>query len=121
MVLIQKFVFASFVLSSSYADDLYTLQFQLKLLFAMNWFKKMFYRQPEPQLKQDPGQEEMTLIGRVAQAVTPLRTNGFIELDGQRYEVMSSKGYVAAGTYVRITGKRMGWFRVEPVEESQRS
>jgi len=80
----------------------------------MNWFKMMFGRKASARPGVPVVDPHQVLIGRVARAITPLRTSGVIELDGTRYEVVSNKGYVPADTYVRITGKRMGWLVVEP-------
>jgi membrane-bound ClpP family serine protease len=87
----------------------------------MSWFKRVFGKQGQPLVHTTNGATPISapsLVGRIARTVTPLRTGGFIELDGIRYEVMSSKGFVNVDTYVRITGKRMGWLTVEPVEEA---
>jgi membrane-bound ClpP family serine protease len=53
------------------------------------------------------------LIGRIGKTLTPLRTSGYMEVDGQRVEVTSSKGYIPKDALVRITGKRMNWYMVE--------
>lgn len=86
----------------------------------MSWFKRMFGKQEQPHAHSPEAAPTATIgpIGRIARAVTPLRTSGFVELDGVRYEVMSSKGYVEIDTLVRITGKRMNWFTVEPIESA---
>ena len=55
------------------------------------------------------------LIGKIGETLTPLRTSGYIDLEGKRMEVTSSKGYVPKGRLVRIIGKKMGWYLVEPV------
>jgi membrane-bound ClpP family serine protease len=82
----------------------------------MYWFKRLFKKQSQLLVYTPEEPTSFTLVGRLARAVTPLRTSGFIELDGTRYEVISSKGFVPVDAPVRITGKRMGWLTVEPVE-----
>jgi membrane-bound ClpP family serine protease len=83
---------------------------------AMYWFKRLFNKQSQPLVQTVSDSPQSGLIGQIARAVTPLRTSGFIELDGTRYEVISNKGFVPVDALVRITGKRMGWWTVEPVD-----
>lgn len=84
----------------------------------MNWFKRIFGKHSLQMVEAFPPLgEEATLIGQIALTVTPLNNSGFIELDGQRHEVFSQKGYIPAQTKVRITGRRMGWFTVEETED----
>ena len=85
----------------------------------MKWFRFLTRRLSSRKLadvaflKARSAQHE--LIGKMAKTLTPLRTSGLVELDGKKVEVTSAKGYVAKGTMVRIIGKRMGWWLVEPV------
>jgi len=53
------------------------------------------------------------LIGRIGKTLTPLRTSGYMEVDGQRVEVTSTKGYIPKDSLVRIIGKKMNWYMVE--------
>lgn len=54
------------------------------------------------------------VIGRIAKTLTPLKTSGYIELDGKKIEVSSVKGFIPEGSMVKIIGKQMSWFLVEP-------
>ncbi|MEM7371020.1 MAG: NfeD family protein [Bacteroidota bacterium] len=54
------------------------------------------------------------VIGRIAKTLTPLKTSGYIELDGKKMEVSSVKGFIPEGSMVKIIGKQMSWFLVEP-------
>lgn len=44
------------------------------------------------------------VIGKAAQAVTPLVPSGYVLVEGKRYEAFSPAGHVAAGTALRVTG-----------------
>lgn len=82
----------------------------------MRWLSKWLRR---PEVVVQPVEEKplpLSLIGQIGLAVTPLRTSGFIEIEGHRYEVFSIRGFVPRMTSVRIVGRRMGWWTVEPVE-----
>ncbi|MDQ7040472.1 MAG: NfeD family protein [Rhodothermus sp.] len=50
------------------------------------------------------------LVGKQGQALTPLRPAGVVEIEGRRYDVVSSGQFVAAGTpveVVRVQGRRI--------------
>lgn len=53
------------------------------------------------------------LKGRLARAKTPLKSMGLIVVDGQTYEAMSTVGFIAEGSLVKITGYSMGNLTVE--------
>ncbi|MCI4668074.1 MAG: NfeD family protein [Bacteroidia bacterium] len=57
-----------------------------------------------------------TFKGRLARATTPLKSMGFITLDGQTYEAMSTQGFIPEGSLVKITGFNMGNLTVESAE-----
>ncbi len=83
----------------------------------MSWLSNLFLRRtPKNPLftTSEPGE---SLIGKIALSVTPLRTSGMIELDGVKYEVVSLRGFIPANTKVKIVGRRMGWFTVEPFDK----
>lgn len=42
------------------------------------------------------------LVGQVGEALTPLRPAGTVEIDGQRFDVVSEGGFIAPGTTVNV-------------------
>lgn len=85
----------------------------------MNFFQRLSRRFtkrkiPTPSLGIISGAPQ-ELIGRIATTLTPLRSSGFIELDGKKIEVNSAKGFIPENTLVKIVGKQMSWLLVEPV------
>ncbi len=85
----------------------------------MFWNFKFLRRAPHNSPSGSVPIEETSLIGQIARTVTPLRTSGFIELDGKRYEVVSTRGFIPAQSLVKIIGRRMSWFTVEPAEDKE--
>jgi membrane-bound serine protease (ClpP class) len=45
------------------------------------------------------------LVGRVGEALTDLRPNGKVVIDGKRYEAKSEREFVAMGARIRVIGK----------------
>ena len=50
------------------------------------------------------GAEARDLIGKSAEALTPLSPTGYVRIDGNRYEAFSQSGRVDAGTELRVVG-----------------
>ncbi len=54
--------------------------------------------------------DKQQLVGKQGQAITPLRPAGMVEIEGKRYDVVSSGQFVAPGTpveVVRVQGRRI--------------
>jgi len=48
--------------------------------------------------------EEADVVGKTAEAVTPLVPSGYVVVDGKRYEAFSQSGHAAKGTVLRVSG-----------------
>ena len=59
------------------------------------------------------GKSGNDLSGRLARTTTPLRSMGFISIDGKSYEAMSTQGFIPEGSLVKITGYSLGNLTVE--------
>ena len=53
---------------------------------------------------QPPLAEMSAVIGKTAEAVTPLVPSGYVTVEGRRYEGFCQAGHVAKGTTLRVTG-----------------
>jgi len=53
---------------------------------------------------QPPLADKTVVIGKTAEAVTPLVPSGYVLVDGRRYEAFSQSGHAAAGARLRVTG-----------------
>jgi membrane-bound serine protease (ClpP class) len=45
------------------------------------------------------------IIGKTAEALTPLRPTGLILFDGERYEALSKDGYISSGEELKVIAK----------------
>lgn len=45
------------------------------------------------------------IVGKTAEAETPLVPSGYVRLEGKRYEAFSSTGHVAKGAMLRVAGQ----------------
>ena len=48
--------------------------------------------------------EKGNVIGKMAEAVTPLVPSGYVLVEGRRYEAFSQSGHAAKGALLRVTG-----------------
>ena len=55
-------------------------------------------------LSQPPVADKDSVMGKVAEAVTPLVPSGYVLVDGRRYEAFSQSGHAAKGAQMRVTG-----------------
>ncbi len=56
--------------------------------------------------------QRLALIGREGKVVTDLRPIGLVEVDGQRYEVLSETHFVPAGSRVKVTQADLSQIKV---------
>jgi membrane-bound ClpP family serine protease len=47
--------------------------------------------------------EKENVVGKTAEALTPLVPSGYVVVDGRRYEAYSRSGHIAKGTLLRVT------------------
>ncbi len=48
--------------------------------------------------------EKENVVGKTAEAVTPLVPSGYVLVEGRRYEAYSQSGHAAKGALLRVTG-----------------
>jgi membrane-bound ClpP family serine protease len=48
--------------------------------------------------------ESGKVVGKIAEAVTPLVPSGYVLIEGKRYEAYSQSGHAAKGAQLRVTG-----------------
>jgi len=65
--------------------------------------KRMFLRASITGISQAAPADE-TLIGRTAEALTPLVPSGFVSIAGRRYDAFSQSGPVSQGDQLRVIG-----------------
>jgi len=53
---------------------------------------------------QPPLAEKQDVVGKMAEAITPLVPSGYVMLEGRRYEAYSQSGHAAKGAQLRVTG-----------------
>jgi membrane-bound ClpP family serine protease len=56
--------------------------------------------------------QRLALIGKEGKVVTDLRPIGLVEIEGQRYEVLSETHFVPAGSRVKVTQADMSQLKV---------
>ncbi len=61
---------------------------------------------------------EVQLAGKHGRAVTPLRPAGVVEIEGQRYDVVSSGQFVPAGTLVEVVRVQGSRIEVRPLSKT---
>lgn len=84
-------------------------------LFKIFGLSKSILPSTEENPANTPERRSLPFLGKVALTTTKLRLCGFIELDGEILEVMSTKGFISKGTPVRIIGQKLGQYLVEPL------
>lgn len=66
--------------------------------------KKMIVQSTVSATSQPPLAELNAVVGKTAEALTPLVPSGYVLVDGRRYEGFSQSGHVAKGAMMRVTG-----------------
>ena len=81
-----------------------TLYLELFWLPKTRFGRKLVVQSTVHATSQPPLAEKDAVLGRSAEAVTPLVPSGFVLVDGRRYEAFSQSGHVAKGAQLRVTG-----------------
>jgi len=66
--------------------------------------KRMIVQSTVSATSQPPLAELNAVVGKTAEALTPLAPSGYVLVDGRRYEGFSQSGHVAKGATMRVTG-----------------
>ncbi len=59
------------------------------------------------------------LVGKIALTKTKMSMTGFVEVEGQIIEALSTNVFVQKGEWVRIIGEKFGRLIVEPCESQK--
>lgn len=66
--------------------------------------KNMIVQSKVDQTSQPPLAELDAVLGKTAEALTPLMPSGYVLVEGKRYEAYSQSGHVPKGAVMRVTG-----------------
>jgi len=66
--------------------------------------KKMIVQSTVSATSQPPLAELNAVVGKTAEAVTPLVPSGYVLVEGRRYEAFSQAGHVPKGATMRVSG-----------------
>lgn len=81
-----------------------TLYVELVWLPKTRFGKKLIVQSAVSAVSQPPLAIREQVIGRAAEAVTPLVPSGYVLVEGRRYEAYSQSGHVAKGEALTVTG-----------------
>ncbi len=62
-----------------------------------------------------PDNEQVAMIGKIGHTITPLKLCGFVEINGKRYEAMSTSISMKKNVPVKVVGQSFGLLKVEPL------
>ena len=66
--------------------------------------KKMIVQSTVSATSQPALAEQNAVVGKTAEALTPLVPSGYVLVDGRRYEAFSQSGHAPKGATLRVTG-----------------
>lgn len=66
--------------------------------------KKLIVQSTVSATSQPPVAELQAVVGKTAEAITPLVPSGYVLVEGRRYEGFSQSGHAAKGATLRVTG-----------------
>lgn len=81
-----------------------TLYVELVWLPTTRFGKKFFVHATVGATSQPPLADKASVVGKMAEAVTPLVPSGYVLVDGRRYEAFSQSGHAVKGAQLRVTG-----------------
>lgn len=81
-----------------------TLYGELIWLPQTKFGKKLIVQSTIAATSQPPLATQDNVIGKTAEAVTPLVPTGYVLVEGQRYEAFSPAGHVGKGELLRVSG-----------------
>ena len=81
-----------------------TLYIELVWLPKTKFGKKLIVQSTVSATSQPPLAELNSVVGRPAEALTPLVPSGYVLVDGRRYEAFSQSGHVPKGATLRVIG-----------------
>ena len=81
-----------------------TLYVELVWLPKTKFGRKLIVHTTVGATSQPPLADKASVVGKTAEAATPLVPSGYVLLEGRRYEAFSPSGHVAKGAQLRVTG-----------------
>ncbi len=81
-----------------------TLYIELVWLPKTRFGKKLIVQSTVGATSQPPLAEGFQVVGKAAEAMTPLVPSGYVLVEGRRYEAFSQSGHVAKGAQLRVAG-----------------
>lgn len=81
-----------------------TLYVELVWLPKTKFGRKLIVHSAVDATSQPPLADRTQIVGKIAEAVTPLVPSGYVVIEGKRYEAFSQSGHVAKGAALRVTG-----------------
>ncbi|HEY8993347.1 MAG TPA: NfeD family protein [Lacunisphaera sp.] len=81
-----------------------TLYVELVWLPKTRLGKKLIVHSTVAATSQPPVAEGVLVLGKPAEAITPLVPSGYVLVEGRRYEAFSQSGHVAKGERLRVAG-----------------
>lgn len=81
-----------------------TLYIELVWLPQTKFGRKLVVQSTVDATSQPPLADKATVVGKTAEAVTPLVPSGYVLVEGRRYEAFSPSGHIARGAQLRVTG-----------------
>lgn len=101
-----KFGAAGGLLATAIALVLLGLMLYIELIWLPKtpWGKKLIVQSKVDATTQPPLAEIAAVVGKAAEAVTPLVPSGYVLVEGRRYEAFSQSGHAAKGAVLRVVG-----------------
>ena len=106
VVAFQEFGGSGGMVAALVALGLLGLTFYLELVWlpTTRFGKKLIVQSTLDATSQPPLALAADVVGRAAEAITPLGPSGYVLVDGRRYEAFCQTGHVAAGEGLRVVG-----------------
>lgn len=81
-----------------------TLYIELIWLPKTRFGKKLIVQTTVGATSQPPLADKDSVVGKSAEAMTPLVPSGYVLVEGRRYEAYSQSGHIPKGTQLRVSG-----------------
>ena len=81
-----------------------TLYAELVWLPKTKFGKRLVVHSTVGATSQPPLADKESVVGKAAEAVTPLVPSGYVLVEGRRYEAFSQSGHAAKGAQLRVVG-----------------
>jgi len=81
-----------------------TLYVELVWLPKTRLGRKLIVQSTVDATSQPPVADKAAVVGKMAEAVTPLVPSGYVLVDGRRYEAYSQSGHIDKGAQLRVAG-----------------